>query len=184
MPRHKQESVADWFEKARDLARAERELHIEHWVRISIERRLENGTAECLCRYDLPRALYERRRWVVRWRQARLQCRYPRDPVFTSYGCYDRHTGLRTDFNACLTKLAALKAQVTRAERAEAAYIADQRQNNLFFDEATDGELSRFRKKLARKRENFHCLEENIRTAVRDHERTHATMITLKTTEK
>lgn len=68
----------DWMEYARELARAERELRIERWVFISIECKDEAGNPVRLHSYDLPRELHERYRWVVRWREARLQCLYPK----------------------------------------------------------------------------------------------------------
>ena len=39
-----QERIDDWWEYAKDLARAERELQIERWVYISIEYKDEAGT--------------------------------------------------------------------------------------------------------------------------------------------
>jgi len=148
-----QERIDDWWEYAKDLARAERELQIERWVYISIEYKDEAGRKCRLHSYDLPRELHERYRWVIRWREARLQCQYPRENINTYYSYYDKRTGLRTDFNSCLMKLAAAKAQITRAERKEAEYLAYQRLNNLFFDEQTDEQLFKFRQKLRTKKE-------------------------------
>ena len=62
---------------------------------------------------------------------------------------YDKHTGLNTDFNSLLPKLTSTKAQITIAERKEQEYLQYQRQNNLFFDEQTDEQLIKFRKKLS-----------------------------------
>lgn len=163
-----QERIDDWWEYAKDLARAERELQIERWVYISIEYKDEAGRRCRLHSYD-PRELHERYRWIIRWREAKLQCQYPRENINTYYSYYDKRTGLRTDFNSCLMKLAAAKAQITRAERKEAEYLAEQRQNNLFFDERTDDQLIQFRQKLRTKKENCHLLAERIRTAVAAH---------------
>lgn len=107
----------DWWEYAKELAKAERELQIGHWVRISIEYRDEAGDTVRLHSYDLPRELHERYRWVVRWREARLQCLYPRKHIHTYYSYYDKRTGLRTGFNSCLSRLSTAKAQITIAER-------------------------------------------------------------------
>lgn len=164
-----QERIDDWWEYAKDLARAERELQIERWVYISIEYKDEAGRKCRLHSYDLPRELHERYRWVIRWREARLQCQYPRENINTYYSYYDKRTGLRTDFNSCLMKLAAAKAQITRAERKEAEYLAYQRLNNLFFDEQTDEQLFKFRQKLRTKKESYHLLAEKIQTAVATH---------------
>lgn len=40
-----QERIDDWWEYAKDLAKAERELQIERWVYISIEYKDEAGTS-------------------------------------------------------------------------------------------------------------------------------------------
>ena len=93
----------DWMEYARELARAERELRIERWVFISIECKDDAGNPVRLHSYDLPRELHERYRWVVRWREARLQCLYPKRQISTYYSYYDRRTGLRIDFNSSLS---------------------------------------------------------------------------------
>lgn len=156
----------DWWEYAKELAKAERELQIGHWVRISIEYRDEAGDTVRLHSYDLPRELHERYRWVVRWREARLQCLYPRKHIHTYYSYYDKRTGLRTGFNSCLSRLSTAKAQITIAERKEKEYLEYQRTDNLFFDEATDGQLQQFRQKLRVKKENHTALEAKIRSAV------------------
>lgn len=161
-----QERIDDWWEYAKDLARAERELQIERWVYISIEYKDEAGRKCRLHSYDLPRELHERYRWVIRWREAKLQCQYPRKNINTYYSYYDKRTGLRTDFNSCLMKLAAAKAQITRAERKEAEYLAYQRLNNLFFDEQTDEQLLQFHEKLRMKKEKYAALEHQIRSEV------------------
>ena len=149
-----QERIDDWWGYAKELARAERELQVERWVYISIEYKDEAGNTVRLHSYDLPRELHERYRWVVRWREARLQCLYPKRQINTYYSYYDRRTGLRTDFNSSLSRLSAAKAQISIAERKEREYIQYQRTNNLFFDESTDERLIRFREKLQMKRKN------------------------------
>lgn len=164
-----QERIDDWWGYAKELARAERELQIERWVYISIEYKDEAGNTVRLHSYDLPRDLHERHRWVIRWREARLQCLYPQRQINTYYSYYDKRTGLRTDFNSCLMKLAAAKARITIARRKETEYIEYQRQNNLFFDEENDEELMKFRLKLQTKLENYTMLSERIRNAVQVH---------------
>ena len=161
-----QERMDDWMEYARELARAERELRIERWVFISIEYKDEAGNPVRLHSYNLPRDLHERHRWVIRWREARLQCLYPKKQVNTYYSYYDKRTGLRTDFNSCLSKLSAAKAQISIAERKEKEYVQYQRANNLFFDESTDGQLIRFREKLRIKKDRYAALKQDIRSEV------------------
>lgn len=161
-----QERMDDWWDYARELAKAERELKIELWVFISIEYKDAGGNIHRLHSYDLPRYLHERYRWVIRWREARLQCLHPKEKVSTYYGYYDKHTGLKTGFNSCLSKLAAAKAQITIAERKEKEYLDYQRQNNLFFDEQTDEELRKFRQKLQAKKEKYTTLESKIQSDI------------------
>ena len=64
--------MSDFYQYAKDLAKAEKELKIEHWVQISICYGYGHQSVT-LYTYDLPREVYERRMWVIRWRVARLQ---------------------------------------------------------------------------------------------------------------
>lgn len=148
----KQESMGDWFQMAKDLAKAERELKIEQWVEVTIY----YGYAEkqvSLYHYNLPREMYFRYQWVIRWRMAKLQCQYPKQIVSTSLYFYDKRSGESMD----LSKLISAKAQITKAERKMNEYIEHNRQNNMFFDENTDEELVKFREKLERKK--LECAE-------------------------
>ena len=72
MKKHKQEDMSHWTEKAKELAKAERELKIDKWVIISIEYRNKDYQNVVLFQYDLPKDIYEKYRWVVIWRQARF----------------------------------------------------------------------------------------------------------------
>lgn len=145
----------DWWEYARKLAKAECELKIEKWGHISIEYKEENGERVVLYHYDLPRELHERYRWVIRWRQAKLLCQYPKKNIHTYYSYSNKRIGLNTDFNSLLSKLTSAKAQITIAERKEQEYLQYQHQNNLFFDEQTDEQLMKFRKKVSKKRQQY-----------------------------
>lgn len=152
----KQESMDDWFQMDKDLAKAEKELKIENWVQISICYG-HGHQSVILYTYDLPREVYERRMWVIRWRMAKLQCQYPKQIVSTSLYFYDKRSGESMGLNSCLSKLISAKAQVTKAERMMKNYIEQNRQNNMFFDEYTDEELVKFREKLERKK--LECAE-------------------------
>ena len=169
MKKHKQENISDWMDEAKAIAKAERELGIEKWVILSIEYQTKDYRRVVLFQYDLPREIYEKYRWVVRWRQARCQCSHPRETVQLYHSYYDKKTGLRTDFNSCLSRLAASKAQITIAKNREQKYFSWQKQNNLFFDEATDEQLVKFREKLKKKEENYNLLYRNIQKAVEEH---------------
>ena len=161
-----QERMDDWMEYAREHAKAERELKIEKWVYISIEYRTKTRDRIVLYTYDLPRKLYERRSWVIRWRVAILQCLYPKEDIHPYFSYYDKRTGLSAGFDSALSKLSAVNAQITIAERKEKEYIEYQRANNLFFDETTDEQLVLFRQKLHVKRDNHAVLEHQIRSMI------------------
>lgn len=152
----KQESMDDLFQMAKDLAKAERELKIENWVQISICYG-HGHQSVILYTYDLPREVYERRMWVIRWRVARLQCQHPRNDVYTSFYYYDKRSGESLEVSSCLSKLISAKAKVSKAEKMMREYIEYNRQNNLFFDGDTDEELVKFREKLERKK--LECAE-------------------------
>jgi len=171
MIKHKQEDMRDWMEEAKELAKAERELGIEKWVIVSIEYRTKDCRRVVLFQYDLPREIYERYDWVIRWRKARMQCKYPKEMVWSCCSYYDKKTGWKTDFNSCLSRLASSKAQITIAKRREQEYLTYQKQNNLFFDESMDEDLVKFREKLKRKEENYNLLYQNIQNTVEEHRR-------------
>ena len=63
-------------------------MKIEKWVCITIEYRTKERQRVVLFRYDLPRDVYERRQWVVRWRHARLLCQYPKENVQTYFSLW------------------------------------------------------------------------------------------------
>ena len=139
------------FQMAKDLAKAEKELKVEQWVEVTIY----YGYAEkqvSLYHYNLPREMYFRYQWVIRWRMAKLQCQYPKQIVSTSLYFYDKRSGESLEVSSCLSKLISAKTQITKAERKMNEYIEHNCQNNMFFDESTDEELAKFREKLERKK--------------------------------
>lgn len=150
------------MEYAREYAKSQREMGIEKWVCITIEYRTMERERVILFRYDLPRDIYERRQWVVRWRHARLLCQYPKENVQTYFSYYDRRTGLGMDFGSALSRLSAAKAQITIAVQKEQEYVEYQRQNNLFFNENDDEQLAKFRRKLQTKIEKYAELEREV----------------------
>lgn len=163
-----QENMSGWMEYAREYAKVQREMKIEKWVCITIEYRTKERQRVVLFRYDLPRDVYERRQWVVRWRHARLLCQYPKENVQTYFSYYDKRTGLSMDFGSALSRLSAAKAQITIARCKEQEYLAYQRQNNMFFDETEDEMLAKFRRKLHDKIRKYTELETEIRLSVKD----------------
>lgn len=163
-----QENMGDWMEYAREYAKVQREMKIEKWVCITIEYRTKERQRVVLFRYDLPRDVYERRQWVVRWRHARFLCQYPKENVQTYFSYYDRRTGLSMDFGSALSRLSAAKAQITIARRKEQEYLEYQRQNNLFFNETEDETLAKFRRKLQTKIEKYAELEKEVMLSVQN----------------
>ena len=163
-----QENMGDWMEYAREYAKVQREMKIEKWVCITIEYRTKERQRVVLFRYDLPRDVYERRQWVVRWRHARLLCQYPKENVQTYFSYYDRRSGLSMDFGSALSRLSAAKAQITIARRKEREYLEYQRQNNMFFNEAEDETLAKFRRKLQSKIEKYTELEREVILSVQN----------------
>lgn len=162
----KQENISDLFQLAKDIAKAERELKIEKWVEVTIY----YGYAEkqvSLYHYNLPREMYFRYQWVIRWRVAKLQCQYPKQIVSTSLHFYDKRSGESMDVNGYLSKLISAKAQVTKADRMMREYIEYNRQHNLFFDEETDGQLVKFKEKLERKKTNVVECEKRLESLIK-----------------
>lgn len=158
-----QEKMSDWMAMAKAYAAAEKELKCEIWVNISIERIDADGNRTILYSYDLPRGMRERWEWVVRWREAKLRCQSPRARICTFYCFYDKRLGNDAKLTADLHKLTSCKAQVTRQQRIVDDYIAYQRANNMFFDEETDEQLVKIRRKLAVKRADVKAAEERLK---------------------
>ncbi|MDH6309031.1 hypothetical protein M2451_001511 [Dysgonomonas sp. PFB1-18] len=150
-----QEIPDDWMQYAKDLAKAERELKIEHWVYITFEIRHQDGHREILHKIDLPREIVDRWRWVIEWRRAKLVCKYPRKKIEVYHCAYDKRTGLQTGFNFLLSKVASAKAQITKVERKIAEYIDYMTHNDLFFNIETDEQLLKANAKLEKKRKNY-----------------------------
>lgn len=162
----KQESMGDWFQMAKDYAKAEKELKVEKWVEVT----LYYGYADkqvSLYHYNLPREMYFRYQWVIRWRMAKLQCKYPKQIISISLYFYDKRSGESMDVSSCLSKLISAKAQVTKAERMMREYIEHNRQNNMFFDENADEELVKFNEKLDRKKANVAEYEKRLEQLVK-----------------
>ena len=162
-----QERIDDFMQLAKDYAKAEKELEVQHWVFISIERTDGRCNYERLFSYDLPREVYERRRWVIEWRKARFVCQYPKENIrcYTSY--YDKRLGMNTRLNEDLRRLISAKAQVTKVQRKIEEYIAYNRAHNLFFDENTDADLKKAREKLAMKIANVQAAEERMKLKIK-----------------
>ena len=164
-----QERIDDLMQYAKDIAKAEKDLKIEHWVYITFEIRDKNRNREVLHEIDLPRKMLDRWRWVIEWRRAKLVCKYPRKKIEVYHCYYDKHTGLQTGFNFLLSKVASAKAQITKAERIIAQYIKDETQDNLFFNPDTDEQLLKANAKLEQKKKNYNEAYTILQAEVENH---------------
>lgn len=162
-----QERIDDFMQMAKYYAEAEKELGVCHWVFITIERTDGHCNYERLFSYDLPREVYERRRWVIEWRKARLVCQYPKGNVRCFFSYYDKRLGSDKRLNDDLRKLVSAKAQVTKARRNIDKYVDYNRQNNMFFDESTDADLQKAREKLAVKEASVRAAEERLKSKIK-----------------
>lgn len=161
--------MEDYIQYARDLASAERELKIEHWVYITFEARQEDGKREILHTIDIPREMLDRWRWVIEWRRAKLVCTYPRKHIWVYHCAYDKRTGLHTGFNFLLGKVAAAKAQITKVERDIARYIDYKKHNDLFFNADTDEQLLKAYGKLEQKQTNYQNIYTMLQQEIKKH---------------
>lgn len=164
-----QENMDDWMQYAKDLAKAERELEIEHWVYITFEIRQEDRSREVLHKIDIPRNMLDRWQWLIDWRRAKLVCKYPRKKVGAYYCSYDKRTGLQTGFDFLLSKVAAAKAQITKVERMIAQYTEYMTLNDLFFDIETDEKLLKAYSKLEQKKNNYKKMYDILQAEVIKH---------------
>lgn len=167
----KENYINEWVEYAKDLAKAEKELKIEHWVKISFCYRDLQANTYTLYEIDLPRKLYEKYQWVIQWRKAKLVCQYPKNNVQVCCCFYDKRTGLKTGFNSMLSQLASRKAQITKVERKIQEYIKYNTYNNLFFDKNTDENLLKVYQKLEQKKLNAGKMYAAIQEAVQKHQK-------------
>lgn len=163
-----QESIDYFIQMAKDYAKAEKELEVQHWVFVNFERKDESNNYDYvhLFSYDLPREIYERRRWVIEWRKARLVCQYPQGNVRYTLHFYDRRLGLDMRLNEDLNRLIAAKAQVTKVQRKIDEYVAYNKAHNLFFDESTDADLLKAREKLTAKIASVQAAEERLKIKI------------------
>lgn len=156
-----------FYEILRYQQKVAEEINAEKWVKVFIEREQSPGSIEKveLYSYDLPWEMYEKYEWVIRWRRSRLQCMYPRMTVRHYVSIYFRKDGCQFDYKGILGRYIAAKAQVTRALNVRDAYVSHRR-SDIFFNEAEDGQLTRFNRKLAEKEKKLEAMEEEIRRIV------------------
>lgn len=154
----KQESVGDWMELAKAFDKAEKET-VQPYVVVLLE---DQATKEKLYQYDLPREMFWKYQWVIRWRMARLQCQRPKHIISQYLSFYDKVTGLEYGFGSLLSKLTAAKAQVTILENKMADY-KQRMKESLFFDEDTDDTIRMFKCKIESQRAKQREYEKQIK---------------------
>lgn len=163
-----QESIDDFIQLAKDYEKAEKDLGVQHWVFVTFERKDENNSYIRLFSYDLPREVYERRRWVADWRKAKLVCRYPKDNVRYTLSFYDRRLGKDTGLQKCLRSLVAAKAQVTKMKRTIERYVSYHKDHDIFFNEGSDSQLAIAREKLRTKEAGVRAAEERLKAKIEE----------------
>lgn len=161
-----QEKVDDLLETAKYYAQAEKDLDVQHWVFVSIGYQDNTGTRVRLFSYDLPRDVYERRKWVVRWREAHLICAHPKAGITTHLSYYDKRLGNDAKLTSDLRTLISAKAQVTKAQRKLDEYVRYHQENDLFFDPENDTDLIKARNKLAIKIANVQEAEKRLKNKI------------------
>lgn len=160
------ERIDDWFEMAKELAKAERELKIEHWVNISFVRTDKERNKKCLHVIDLPRHMLEHWQWLINWRKAKFICENPRERIDAYYCYYDKHSGLEEGYNTLLSRITSAKAQITRTEKVIREYTEDMIRNNMFFNPETDAILLKAKNKLEQKHQKYNELYAHLQQQI------------------
>lgn len=153
------------LELAKDLAKAEKELKVEIYVRICIVTKAESGEEIILKQYDIRRNDVQRWSWVIAWREARLICENPRRHIYRTFSYYDKRSGMDYGIRSDLSKLSSYKALITKQERLCQQYIENKR-GDMFFDESTDEQLIKIKAKLERAKEKVRQAEMRLEQKV------------------
>ena len=144
---------------AKAYDKAEKET-VQPYVIVGIEDRTTN---EVLYKYDLPRDMFWKYSWVVQWRTARYKCQRPRHEIAYYLSFYDKITGLEFGFGTLLSKLTSAKSQITILENKMAEY-KELMKGDLFFDESSDPNISKFRCKIETQRQKVKDYENEIKS--------------------
>lgn len=161
---------ADALEFAKAIAKAEKELKLEEYVRIVFYRRTESGESIEIFRYEIPKHFIDRWGWVIQWRRAKLICKYPRGRVYDTFSTYYLQDEKDWGFTADLKQLVALKGKITLQERNVAKYLAS-KQGELFFDKENDAMLQKILAKVERAKQNVAEAEQRLADKVEQYKR-------------
>lgn len=111
--------------------------------------------------------MFWRYSWVISWREAKLICKNPKDGVSRILSFYDKTTGLDYGFGSLISSLTSAKANTTITANRLQAYI-DSQAGNMFFDEASDEIVHKFKAKISAYREKAAGIEEQIKAKVQE----------------
>lgn len=144
-------------------------MKVERWVKITIsvvpnnqqgkpDYQAHRGVAHS---YDLPRELYDRRRWIVNWRHAKIQCMHPRNSIRVGYNYYDKKTGLELSYKSELSKLISTKGQITKIRNVLKAY-EEKQSKFLFWEKEHDKRYQKTLNKLKSYEDKLNVLEKEV----------------------
>ena len=137
-------------------------------MHLSIEYKDNDGNRIILYKYDLPREIYERRKWVIEWRKAKLICQHPKAGINCFSSFYDKRLGNDPQLTSDLRTLISAKAQVTKVKNHIEEYVDYHKKNDLFFDEYSDPDLVKARKKLSIKIANVQEAEKRLKAKIEE----------------
>jgi hypothetical protein len=160
----------DALEFTKAIAKAEKELKLEEYVRIVFYRRTESGESLEIFRYEIPKHFIDRWGWVIQWRRAKLICKYPRGRVYDTFSTYYLQDRTDWGFTADLKQLVALKGKITLQERNVAKYLAS-KQGELFFDKENDAMLQKILAKVERAKQNVAEAEQRLADKVEQYQK-------------
>lgn len=110
-----------------------------------------------LSSYDLPRELYERRQWVITWRAAWWQCKYPKRHIQTMHAYYDKKTGQNL-LDPKFIRITTCKRMITKMKNKITEYEAA-RTKELFWDKDRDNVYQKGLRKLRMYQEELEQLQ-------------------------
>lgn len=153
------ELVHKYLQEAKEIAKVEKSLSIERWVKITIYK----DCNDVLHQYDLPRNMQERWEWVIFWRRAKFQCLYPRNRITLGFSHYRKVMGVTLKMQDDINTFVAAKAQVTRQERLLKEYVEFRRKDrDLFYDIKKDFKFQKIKQKLSEKKDQVEKAEARL----------------------
>ena len=157
--------MEEYKQYAKDLSDLKKLIKSEDYVHIDIGY-YEDEDSDIrkkwinLYKYDLPRWLYDEKKWVIRWRVAKEQCKYPLKDVNSYTSFYEKKTGFDEHKKEVLQKITNHFTQIRKQERILAEW-KEHCKTLLFVDEKELALEKKINQKLAtRKAELEKLIEE------------------------